>query len=402
MVLTSAISGKADGFSYNGLNYAITSSSTVAVGYNPNISGSIVIPIVAHHIYTTTSNGVTVQHDDAYTVTGIGTSGFNGSSGLTSIIIPNTVTYIGVSAFQNCTGLTRIDIPNSVITIGDYAFWLCHNLTSVTIPNSVTSIGNGAFHSCRALTYIDIPNSVTKISDGMFYWCSNLTSITIPNSVTYIGNHAFKDCTSLARVNITDVAAWCNIDFRNDQSHTGLSNPLSYAHHLYLKDEEVTDLVIPETVTTIKDYVFLDCTGLTSVTIPDSVTFIGSYAFSGCSGLTDIFSKIKKPQDVTYGSYVFNKVDKKNCKVYIPKGTLEIYKATAPWKDFYNFIEEDDVVTGDLDDSGIVDVDDVNALINIVLGFQSQNDLPCNADLDGSGIVDVDDVNALINIILKL
>ena len=93
----------------------------------------------------------------------------------------------------------------------------------------------------------------------------------------------FKGCTGLSRVDITDIAAWCNIDFGDDYA-----NPLSYAHNLYLNGNKVTDLVIPNSVTSINSSAFYKCTGLTSVTIPNSVTWINSYAFEGCTGLTSV------------------------------------------------------------------------------------------------------------------
>ena len=125
--------------------------------------------------------------------------------------------------------------------------------------------------------------SVTSIGDYAFYNCSGLTSVTIPNSVTSIGDEAFYKCSGLTSVRISDIAAWCNIDFADVYS-----NPLYYAHHLYLNGEEVKDLVIPNSVTSIGYATFHGCSGFTSVTIPNSVTSIGDYAFSECSGLTSV------------------------------------------------------------------------------------------------------------------
>ena len=110
-----------------------------------------------------------------------------------------------------------------------------------------------------------------------------MTSITVGNNVTSIGNYAFDGCSSLTSVHISDISAWCQISF-NDSNR----NPLRYAHHLFLNDQEVTDLIIPNNVTTIGDYSFYSCSGLKSVTIGDGVTNIGKYAFDGCSGLTSI------------------------------------------------------------------------------------------------------------------
>ena len=149
---------------------------------------------------------------------------------------------------------------------------------------SVTSIKFSAFHGCQGLTSINIPESVTSIGSSAFFNCTGLTSVTIPESVTSIGDDAFGNCTSLKKVCITDIAAWCGIKFANLGQ---LSNPLYYARHLYLNNEEVTELTIPSSVTSISVGAFINCS-LTSITIPNSVTSIGNYAFNGCGGLTSI------------------------------------------------------------------------------------------------------------------
>ena len=139
----------------------------------------------------------------------------------------------------------------------------------VTIPTSVTY---------NSKTY-----SVTTIGERAFWDCSGLTSVTIPNSVTSIGGYAFYNCTGLEKVIVKDLAAWCNIAFNSYSRFCG-DNPLYYAHHLYSDENtEITDLVIPDGVTTIKRYAFYGCSGLNSVTLPESVTSIGSSAFAGCS-----------------------------------------------------------------------------------------------------------------------
>ena len=153
-------------------------------------------------------------------------------------------------------------------------------VTYMSSTRKVTSIGQAAFNVCRGLTSVTIPNSVTSIGDYAFRGCSGLTSITIPNSVTSIGNQAFYGCRGLTSVHITDLAVWCSITFHD--------NPLWYAHHLYLNEEEITELVIPNSVTSIGGGAFSNCSGLTSVTIPNSVTSIEYEAFSGCTSLTSV------------------------------------------------------------------------------------------------------------------
>ena len=217
-----------------------------------------------------------------------------------NVVIPEEVTYMN---------RTR-----KVTSIGDRAFYDCYKLTSVTIPNSVTSIGNRAFQYCHGLTSVTIPNSVTSIGQSAFSGCSSLRSITIPNSVTSIGNCAFLNCSGLKKVIVKDIAAWCGIKF--DGSY---SNPLTYAKHLYSdEDTEITNLVIP-----------------------NSVTSIGSQAFDGVDFPT-VVSLIENPFKITgktSSTRTFTQNTFNNATLYVPKGTIDKYKATDGWKDFL-FIEE--------------------------------------------------------------
>ena len=216
-------------------------------------------------------------------VTSIGSSAFYNCTSLESVTIPNSVTFIDICAFYNCTSLTSVTIGNSATSIGRSAFKGCSKLISITIPDSVTSIGSSAFEGCTSLTSVTIGNSVTSIGSSAFEGCSKLIGIIIPGSVTSIGSDAFRYCTSLNAVYITNIASWCNISFDNYEA-----NPLYYAHNLYLNDNLVTELEIPDGVTKISSYAFWYCTRLVSITIPDSVTSISSSAFRGCSNLVSI------------------------------------------------------------------------------------------------------------------
>ena len=196
-------------------------------------------------------------------------------------------------------------MAQSVTSIGPYAFANCDGLTGVEIPDSVTTIAYSLFEDCDSLRDVVIPDSVTSLDYYAFYDCDSLTDVTVGKGVSTVGDAAFANCYRINNVYISDIAAWCSINYSGSYSDTGFhsSNPLSYAENLYLNGELVTDLVIPETVTVIQNHAFRNYGKLRSVTVPDSVTSIGVCAFASCENLTDITIG----NGVTYiGYYAFN------------------------------------------------------------------------------------------------
>ena len=160
---------------------------------------------------------------------------------------------------------------------------ICYNINGNSVSVTSGSSYKGDIVIPAEVKYNGKTYSVTSIGGAAFEGCGSLTSVTIPSSITSIGNEAFWDCYSLSAVYISDLAAWCSISFSEHES-----NPLHWAHHLFLNGVEIKDLIIPNSVTSIAYRVFEYCNGLTSVTIPSNVTSIGSLAFRGCSGLTSI------------------------------------------------------------------------------------------------------------------
>ena len=253
----------------------------------------------------------------SYFVKGIGTCTDK------KIVIPEVyknlpVTSIGNYAFYGCSKLTSVTIPDSVTSIGDYAFWLCSNLSSMTIPDSVTSIGRYAFSGCTNLTSVIIGNSVTSIGVHGFINCLKLVEVINKSSLNIqkgdVDGNTYEDGNEHAYYALEVHSGDSKIVNKDGYlfytyegvnylvnyvgTDTALTLPANYNGENYViyqyafyKNDNITSVVIPDSVTSIDSYAFYDCDSLTSVTIGDSVTSIGDYAFSSCYKLVEIINK---------------------------------------------------------------------------------------------------------------
>lgn len=321
-----------------GIYYQLNNDSTAEVISNPEgykYKGDIIIPSFVSY------------NAKEYKVISIKEYAFCWNDQLNTITMPNTISFIGRDAFIGCSGLTAV-------YISDLKAWC-----NIKFEGSVEGDTNPLYYAHHLILngeeVIDliIPQGLEIIKAWTFAGCTAIKSVTIPKSVVEINSLAFCYCRKLERVNIEDLTAWCNIEFGN--SHLGDSTPLEIAGHLYLNNEEIINLEIPNKVKEIKQLAFCGCTGLKSVTIPSSVTKIRYHAFKNCTNLhnvilgqnislisVEVFFNCQRLSDVyccaekirETDSQAFNLSPIESATLHVPTSSLEFYKNENPWKKF--------------------------------------------------------------------
>lgn len=279
-------------------------------------------------------------------VTSIDRYAFGGCNNLQNITLSEGLITIGEKAFSSCYNFTKIAIPDSVTSVGAETFYFCNKMTDLTLGKGIKSIGKDAFKNCNALTNIyytgdmaswcaiefsnvyasplneadnfyvnnddlvrdyimpdnvktigkyafsqyeglhsiDLGEGVATIAENAFDACWELKKLTFGSSVETIGKNAFMSCVELDNVYYTGaIADWCDIIFQNDYS-----NPLINTCNLYINNELLIDLKIPDNITEIKPYAFVACNSICTVQVGDNVSTIGSKAFKDCENLYSV------------------------------------------------------------------------------------------------------------------
>ena len=355
-------------------------------------------------------------------VTKIGNDAFYYCENLTSIEIPDSVTSIGYGAFNECTSLTSIVIPDGVTIIDDFTFVGCTDLKSITIPRSVTKIDEMAFWRCNSLTdvyyggteeewdAIDIykedkedlmkatihfieteePSIFTyEIENGKvtITGCDKSASgdIEIPSTiedcpVTKIGQNSFRWCNEITGIVVPDsvkvIDNWAFGGCAKLKSITIPDSVTSIGFGVFECSEALESIILPESITAIDEYTFSGCTGLKEITIPDSVTSIGEGAFNDCDSLSDVYftGTALEWYDVVIGTY---NEDLTNATIHF-LGTDE--PAFTP---------------GDISGEGTIDVRDVISLRRFIAGGYDITVNESAVDINKDGTVDVRDVITL-------
>ena len=327
-----------------------------------------------------------MQYLNASNVTTM-TAMFYGCSSLTSLDLShfNTSNVTDMTAmFAGCSSLTSLDLSSfntSNVTSMENMFAGCTALTSLDLSSFNTSnviIMKGMFYNCSALPTLNVSSfNTSKVTtmEGMFYNCSALTSLDLSSfntsNVTTMAS-TFCYCRGLTSLN---VSSFNTSNVTNMNSLFAACSALPILDLTGFNTAKVTDM----------RYMFIQCGNL--MTIYAGQNWNTAAATNSGDMFTDCTSLVggmgtaysaSNPKDKTYA-----RID------------------GGPNTPGY-FSEKPQSLLGDLDGSGIVDVEDVNAAINIILKLKTINDYPGNGDMDGNGYIDVEDVNAIINIILKL
>lgn len=215
--------------------------------------------------------------------------GYNDYATISGVVIPASVTTIEESAFEleTLTSVTFADATAGAenaneLTIGASAF-SASALTSVVLPARLTSIGTSAFNGCAELTSVTFSDdiSLTSIGNQAFSGCAKLTSVRIPASVETIGYGAFYGCEALSSVVFESGS---NLQsFGNSTS----GSSTAYKNGVFSGCTLLSEISLPESLTSIPNYAFYGCTNLSSVEFGNNskVESIGNYAFSGCTNL---------------------------------------------------------------------------------------------------------------------
>ena len=241
-----------------------------------------------------------------YTVTGL-----DGHKGDTLVIPPvyngMPVTHIAEGAFEGCTGITTVILPETIASISESAFYGCEGLETVVIPDSVNSIGNSAFQDCKSLRQLSLPEGLTRIGVEAFQGCERLESVTIPKSVRVIDKRAFADCEALRSLTLSEGTTTIRTQaFQNCKNLQNFSFPAG--------------------LITVESRAFYGCESLTRLHIPKSVTTIGAGAFAACTALSSLSVERGNPNFYVEGNCLIGIYDKWTNLVQL-QGTIRVVLA---------------------------------------------------------------------------
>ena len=310
-------------------------------------------------------------------LTSIGSAAFENCTSLVSLQLPSGLTSIGSAAFAYCSGLTTLQFPSGLTSISVRAFQNCTGLTSLELPSGLTKIEEGAFWGCSNINSIyaympDPPLFDGEAKDFPTCFNENCTLYVPKKSYTaYIVAPGWGDFKTIAKFNPDLIRDWVTKNVAqagtlstvigedkenitklkltgnlNDTDVQYLEEMIREAalQELNLKDallytiescrfrdcKNLTYLVLPDVLQRIEKAAFPNCTGLTTISLPAGLEYMYA-AFIDCTGLTSIYANMPTPLQDTYSFYG---LDKSNCYLYVPKGSLDAYRQDWEWGSF--------------------------------------------------------------------
>lgn len=347
---------------------------------------------------------------------------FAGKKALASIALPSGLKVIGDAAFAGCTSISAITLPASVTSIGEYAFAGCTSLTDVMLPASVEQVGAGAFMRCTSLKSLTAASGsrLASIGEGALMDCPALTAIDLGTSLQAIGERALAgsgvgELDLTASKGLTAVDAWAmagsqatSVKLPATLSQLG-DGAFLYATRLEnvtlgsklgsLNDYTLAGTALATSpqmggMSAVGDYAMYNVSALSVVELPTTITWLGSRSMAGMTGLAELKSNAANVPAL--GENVWDGVNQGAVLLYVPASARDSYAAAEQWKEF---LFGSTWLKGDVNLDGEVNIADVNAILNIIMGGRVDADTMKRADVNEDGEVNIADVNAVLNII---
>lgn len=317
-----------DGTEYTFPGVNKVSIRTSGGGQERTVFGSIeasaeVIKSIVEHTATSLSA------DDLAGVTAIGDYAFYQLTTLQSIELPEEITSIGESSFYY-TGLQSIVIPQAVSSIGPRAFQSCNSLTSVVFaPGSqLRSLGDSCFNACR-FESIDLPDGLTTIGAGCFYYAPYLTRLELPNTVTTVGGNAFGNCTALEKIiipsSVVNLHSGTVYAIYPGSTKLKTAGPIGGNYNIEFG-----------WTTAIPAYGLGGADRMTSAVLPETVTSLGNGVFYQCSAMQSLTCLATTPPTCTASSLTGLA---SACNIYVPADSVAAYKAATRWSARASYIQ---------------------------------------------------------------
>lgn len=182
----------------------------------------------------------------------------------------------------------KIVVEDGITSIGSYAFNVMSHCTSVTLGESIVSIHDNAFYYSKYFKQLTIPDKVKTIGSEAFSMCEGIQRLYIGESVDSVGSGAFSSLSALEEVHIKSVESWLKIKFcfqsLNSNPTTISSNPCDRPVYLFINNQRIRTLVIPEGVEELRKYSFCNAL-IDTLFLPSSLKNMDVYAFANRDSL---------------------------------------------------------------------------------------------------------------------